>query len=231
MVDLVYKTLLTIINKENSGYITPTEFNLLANRVQESIFRGYFEDENMDKNKENRGLSNKGYSNLSFNQRQRINQFSDFQTLTLSTDRFNLPSNLYLIEDDGITVTSTGRVIDEVERSRLGFLNRSQASPTEVYPVYERYGDNIRVSPATISEIDVRFLRKPSAPKWTYTIVGGKEFYDPSNASFQDFELHSSEFSNIVVHMLSDFGINLREADVVQIAETLKNSINVKDNQ
>ena len=55
--------------------------------------------------------------------------------------------------------------------------------------------------------------------------------YDPSNASFQDFELHESEFSNIVLRMLSYFGINLREGEVMQIAELLKDKMNLKDNQ
>ena len=48
MVDInkVYTTVLYILNKEQRGYITPTEFNSLAAQVQEEIFNSYFPDGN-----------------------------------------------------------------------------------------------------------------------------------------------------------------------------------------
>lgn len=237
MIDLVYKTLQTIINKENNGYVSPTEFNILANNVQSEIFRGYFEDQNRDKNKENRGLTNKGYANLAFNERQRINQFSDSILISKSVDRFNLPPDLYFIEDDGVLKDGSsnagvilGNVVEEVEKNNIGYLNRSIAQPTETYPIYESYGSYIQVYPDTITRVRIRYLRKPKPPKWTYTVVMNKELFDPSKSDYQDFELHESEFSNIVLRMLSFFSINIRENEVVQIAEALKNKLEIKDN-
>lgn len=235
MIDTVYKTLLTILNKENQGYITPTEFNLMSNNVQQEIFRGYFEDENRDKNRENRGLTNKGYSNLSFNERQRIDQFAERQEIPITGTVFNLPENLYFIEDDGVMSSRasaiTGKVIEEVERSQLGYLSQTEAAPTEQYPVYERYSNNIQVFPETITSISMRYVRTPSMPNWTYfTLPNNEPMFNPANPNYQDFELHESEFSNIVLKMLSYFSINLRESEVIQIAETLKDKMNIKDN-
>ena len=45
-VDTVYQRVLTIANKEQRGYITPQEFNLLANQAQLEIFEQYFYDIN-----------------------------------------------------------------------------------------------------------------------------------------------------------------------------------------
>lgn len=237
MIDLVYKTLLTIINKENQGYVSPTEFNILANNVQNEIFRGYFEDENKDKTKENKGYTNKGYANLDFNERQRISQFAEINDTSKDAQgKFFLPSDLYFIEDDGIREINTdeveiGNVIEEVERSSTNYLVNSLASPSALYPVYERYSNYIIIHPSTIEDIRVRYLRTPKTPKWTYFVTGaGNELFDPSNSSFQDFELHDSEFPNIINRMLTYFGINLREAEVVQIAETLKDKLTIKDN-
>lgn len=230
MLDTIYKTLLTILNKENQGYISPEEFNLLANNTQQEIFRSYFEDENLDKNKQNRGLTNRGYSNLPFNQRQRITPFAATVDLPVTTGSVTLPTDLYFVEDNGIT-SSTGIILDEVERSSIARLIRTEVVPTELYPVYESYGNTLKIYPTTISNINIRYIRKPLAPKWTYFIVANKELYDPSNASFQDFELHESEFSNIVLRMLTFFGINLREEAIVQVAEALSNKLNQKDNQ
>ena len=45
-VNTVYNTVLSILNKEQRGYITPDEFNKLATQVQLDIFENYFEDMN-----------------------------------------------------------------------------------------------------------------------------------------------------------------------------------------
>lgn len=230
MIDTIYKVLLTILNKENQGYISPEEFNLIAINVQNEIYRSYMEDENQDKNRANRGLTNRGYANLPFNQRQRITRFAVNDDLPVTSGTLTLPTDLYLLEQDGIS-TLEGVLIEEVERNSVVTLMRTEAAPTVLYPVYESYGTELKIYPVSIDEVNVRYIRKPLDPKWTYTVVSNKEMYDPSNGSFQDFELDPSEFSNIVLRMLSFFGINLREAEVVQVAEGLKDKMNLKDNQ
>jgi hypothetical protein len=236
MIDLVYQTLLTIINKDNQGYVSPTEFNILANNVQNEILRGYFEDINKNKNKENRGLTNTGYGNLGFNVRQRLQQFAVLPTtLQVSLGNCNLPDDLYFIEDNGV-ITGTTQVnpnvlLEEVERGQLNIMNNSLAKPTALYPVYERYAKTLRILPTTITQVKVSYLRKPNFPNWTYFMLpNGQPAYNPADSSFQDFELHESEFSNVVLKLLSYFGINLRESDVVQIAEVLKDKQNLKEN-
>ena len=45
-VDTVYQKVLALCNKEQRGYMTPQEFNLLADKAQFEIFDGYFHDIN-----------------------------------------------------------------------------------------------------------------------------------------------------------------------------------------
>lgn len=231
MIDTIYKVLLTIMNKENQGYISPEEFNLLAINVQNEIFRGYFNDSNSAQNKENRGLTNRGYGNQSAQSKADISRFATDDDLTVTAGIATLPTNLYKIEDRGVS-TDGGVLVEVVDRNDIVTLLRTEVAPTVLYPVFEYRGDDtIKVYPTTITDINVRYIRKPLDPKWTYTIVANKELYDPNNGSFQDFELDYSEFSNIVLRMLSFFGINLREAEVVQVAEGLKDKMNLKDSQ
>ena len=42
LIDTVYQRVLAIANKEQRGYVTPQEFNLLANQAQMETFEGYF---------------------------------------------------------------------------------------------------------------------------------------------------------------------------------------------
>lgn len=233
MIDLVYSTVTIIINKEQNGYVSPDEFNKIANLVQEKIYKNYFEDHNRDDNKDHSGLVSKGYGNLPFNQRQKIDQFAEAGTMVnvVDTQFFDLPEDLYLIEDDGIQ-TSTNIVVEEVERRELGYLANSIAKPTENYPVYARYSDKIKVYPSTLTgDLEIRYLRKPKAPKWTYfSAPDGNAFYNAAAADHQDFELHDSEFTNIVMNILMFFGINLREQEIIQVANTLTNEEINKEN-
>ena len=45
-VDTVYQRVLSILNKEQRGYVTPQEFNLFANQAQMDLFEQYFYDIN-----------------------------------------------------------------------------------------------------------------------------------------------------------------------------------------
>ena len=257
MLNLVYETVKTIINKEQNGLLTPTEFNLVAGQAQNEVFREYFEDNNLDINKKNRGVANKGYGNLDFNVRQRISNFAASATLLRDTSTtnnywglFTLPIDLYLVEDDGImslpepvdgidgpeyTVTpSVSKVIEEIDRSRLNYILNSEIAPTATFPIYTREDSTIRVYPQSIPYINVEYIRKPLQPNWTYTTVTGtdgavSELHNPANVSFQDLELDDSEFSNITLRVLSYFGINLREEQVVQVAELLKDKTKRSD--
>ena len=44
-IDTVYQRVLALANKEQRGYITPQEYNLLANQAQMAIFESYFYQE------------------------------------------------------------------------------------------------------------------------------------------------------------------------------------------
>ena len=41
-IDTVYQKVLAIANKEQRGYITPQEFNLMADKAQLDLFNNYF---------------------------------------------------------------------------------------------------------------------------------------------------------------------------------------------
>lgn len=230
MIDQVYTTLQTIVNKENSGYVSPGEFNQIAKQVQDKIFRGYFEDGNRDKNRENRGLTNEGTSNLFLNQSQRFSPFYTSATIAQAGGVYPLPTGVYYIQENGVT-NSSGKVVDRVEHNKDTYVSLTKFGPSDTYPTYTRKGGDITVSPSTYTDnITVSYIRHPKDPKWTYTVVSGQELYDPSKSDFQDFELQEVEFPTIVIEMLSYFGINLREGEVVQVAEALKNKEQVKEN-
>ena len=70
MINEVRNTVMAILNKDNNGYITPTEFNLFAKQAQLELFEEYFYDYNNWLINQNQGngretrLSNSGYADI-----------------------------------------------------------------------------------------------------------------------------------------------------------------------
>lgn len=230
MINDVFLTVNSLLNKDDNGYVSPEEFNIFANLAQKSIFDGYFAQENRDRLRKASSMTNRGYSNLDFATREKIAQFAADVTVTKDVNnKFILPTDTYFIEDDGI-LSAAGKVVTETPRHIFGYLKNSGATPSATFPVYEKYAGYIKILPDTITSVDIKYLRQPKMPKWTYTVVSGTEMYDPTNGSFQDFEIHPSEFSRLVVTILSYCGMNIREEQVVEVAEALKDKIDQKQN-
>jgi len=239
MIDQVYRVVQALVNKENNGYLTPTELNLLAKQAQERILSNYFSDYNFAKNKGNRGAINSGYANLDLVIKQKLSRFVSSADMVVNLNgEVPLPRDLRFIEDDGVTslfdlpgTMIEDVVVSEVDNSKIGRMLKSDAAPSTVFPVYTLGEGILKVYPPTIPQVRVRYLRKPKDPNWTYRVILGKEVFDMSNGSYQDFELHESEFANIVISMLSQIGIVIRENNVVEIAENLKDKQKIKDNE
>lgn len=217
MIDSIFQIIDTVTNKELRGNLTPAEKNFIATQVQEEIFRGYFEDANKDKNK-------------NFNLRQKIEKFSVKATISHSGTQFTLPANLYLIKRNGIDYL--GKVVSETKSSSTMFLSGSLSAASTTFPTYEMETDKITISPSSITtSVTCRYIKVPDAPKWTYTVVSGAELFDNTDSLYQDFQLHESEFSNIVIRMLSYAGINIKDKEVAQYAEALKQRQTIKEEQ
>ena len=75
-VNTVYQTVLQILNKEQRGYITPAEFNNLAQQVQLEIFESYFPDGNqLNRQNQNNTQNDTQYFNIFKNQEEKISPF------------------------------------------------------------------------------------------------------------------------------------------------------------
>ncbi len=104
MINSVRNTVLSILNKNNYGYISPADFNLYAKQAQLDIFEDYFYQYNYQINKENVRQSGTGYADIVKNYEEVINIFSETKFLAHQfNNRFFTPSltttndNYYLL--------------------------------------------------------------------------------------------------------------------------------------
>jgi len=96
MINSVRNTVLSILNKNNYGYLSPQDFNLFAKQAQLDIFEDYFYQYNYQINKENARQSGTGLADIKKGYEEAINVFSrnDFLSKTLVTD-YSMANNFY----------------------------------------------------------------------------------------------------------------------------------------
>ena len=100
MINSVRNTVLSILNKNNYGYISPADFNLFAKQAQLEIFDEYFSDYNKQLNKENARQSGTGYADIAKSLIEVIDFFSVTNDLAnVAANTFSLPSELTTGDD------------------------------------------------------------------------------------------------------------------------------------
>ena len=88
-VDIVYKTVLLILNQQQRGYITPDEFNKVATQVQLTMFEAYAGDLNQQYRKEENDTE---YGDILKNIEQQLEIFQMIGPATFNTDHFTVPT-------------------------------------------------------------------------------------------------------------------------------------------
>jgi hypothetical protein len=231
MINSIRNTVLSIINKNNYGYISPSDFNLFAKQAQLDLFEDYFYTYNFQINKENARRSGTGYADIKKGLAEVIEFFSVSADLThIATNTFTVPtaattgSDYYLINKVLFNNGTKLKEMEKVTHTKITMLNNSLlTAPNETFPAYTLEGDVITAYPTTIDangEVNCQYFRYPKDPKWTYiTLASGTPVFDSTQADFQDFELPLSDEPYLVSKILQYAGVSIREGEVVQFGK------------
>ena len=93
MINSVRQTVMSVLNKNNYGYISPSDFNLFAKQAQLDLFENYFYSYNYQLVKENARQSGTEYADISKGLEEVINTFSETKFLFHQyNNRFFTPS-------------------------------------------------------------------------------------------------------------------------------------------
>jgi hypothetical protein len=228
MINDVRNTVLSIISKDNRGFITPFEFNLFAKQAQLEIFGQYVYNYSNAINKQNARMHGEGYTDIPKNMAEVIDTFSVFTSATYNTgtSKFNFPVDpLTNVENyfflDKLVYNNSTEIEKVSHRKILNLVNANLTAPTTSYPVYTMDETGLLVYPTTInSNVTIQYLRYPKDPNWTYSTTPlGDPLFNPGAPTYQDFELPLDDFANLVIKILEYSGISIREQDVVSAAK------------
>ena len=231
MINSVRNTVLSVLNKNNYGYISPSDFNLFAKQAQMEIYEEYYSSYNKAINAENARISGTEYADIENPIAEVLEGFLRNDTLsqvTPSTNQYYLPSLTttghapYMISRltcfDGATRLGDA---EKIANARLYMLLDSMlTAPTTQFPAYIIEGSVISVYPDTIngvSSLKCSYFRLPKDPKWTYiSLPNGEPAFDQSQPDYQDFELPGEDEYKLVMKILQYCGMSIREIQVAQ---------------
>lgn len=234
MINSVRNTVLSILNKNNYGYLSPSDFNLFAKQAQLEIFDEYVYKYNKQVNMVNARMSGTGYADIE----KLFEEFLDafLVSANLSHDANNeyfMPSltttgsDFYRVESVHL-LDNGGNIIADLEKVRPHDINMLLASnmtaPSTMFPAYYVEADKLFAYPsATINApnlIKAVYLRYPKDPKWTYiSLSGGEPVFSQSQPDYQDFEIPIDEEPNLVIKILQYAGLSIREYQIAQAAK------------
>jgi hypothetical protein len=227
-VDAVYQKVLAIANKEQRGYITPQEFNLFADHAQKDIFRQYF----YDLEQRQRGIGNSlSYADTQSGIEEKIALFEKYDQIRNPTSSYGdveLGLDVYKLGMVRVDYESEGgfKKAERIELNKLDAGNSPLTRWNKSRPAYTMIAsggvaaNRIKVYPypTTSQRVLISYIRKLVSPNWTYVIVGESAMFDDLVPGFQNFELHDSEETLLVIKILQLAGINMKDPTLVQLA-------------
>ena len=247
-VNQVYSTVLTILNKEQRGYITPDEFNKISTQSQLEIFEQYFEDLNQQLRVPQADVD---YSDRIENIDERIAIFKTFGDATYNTTTPTNPFwNLPAIDGYGNTIIYSGvepvnppfpsttvsfyRIgtvtynsssnpveIQRLQRSDYYQIQRSPLTrATNSFPNYLYENNKLYISPNTIISAGDITVDFVRKPR---NVVWGYSLgavgqYVYDPATSQNFELSESEQTSLIIKILLYSGVIIKDPQLIQVA-------------
>lgn len=228
-VDTVYQRVLSILNKEQRGYVTPQEFNLFANQAQLDLFEQYFYDINQFGRIPG---NNTEYSDMLNILNEKINIFETSAIpgrvglyFTFPPDLYRLGTVVYKNETtNSFGVTSTEAIeAERINANEFLYINSSPLTkPQNIRPIFVANSNGIRIygdSEITgNTNVEIQYIRKPAKVEWKYQTIFGEALYDATYSV--NFELHPSDETELVIKILELAGLLVKDLSVYQIANS-----------
>ena len=224
-IDEVYRLVQTFSNKEQRGFISPKDFNLLAKQAELELYNKRLSIV-MEKSQPKKAAGYYGESLSPLVAEQDISPFLLYGTSTISATEtisgFDYIKSIYALPSDELDI-NTNIPVEIVSAENLQQVLRSSlAKPSIENPIALLSGGSsgskrISIFPDTISKIYIWHYTYTNNPKWNYVTIAGKPVYDASNSV--GFMLSPNTHGEIVIKILEYLGVSIREAEVVQYAQ------------
>ena len=227
-VNEVYTKVLSILNKESRGFLTPGEFNNIGSQVQLELLDKAFYDYNRAVVRESLGRTGEGYANIPKKIQDKIDPFYATESISLTSGVGTLPTFYNIIN---ISADSRLTQLERIDKSKLSFLLSSPlTAPSSTFPIYYVTGSTITVNPSTIASIDIDYISVPADPKWNFDTDSTTGAFTYNATGAVNFTLHPSEEVELVIGILKYAGVVIKDPSELQMAtREEQNNINLEN--
>jgi len=222
-VELVYQWSNQLLNKEQSGELSPDSYNVCIDIVSKEMTKlklGLPEDYTVEVRKSRQQFE------ANQNSSDALRRFITQKTITKVGNGFPIPTDfaafaengyLYVAQEDGQNVI-TKEPIEFVTVSERGLrLNNYIKKPTLQYPIGSYMDNKLIVDPSDITNIQLNYVRYPRTPFRNYTINSNdQDVYEPiGSVQIEWDELLLPDFA---IRVARYFGVTIREDAFINYA-------------
>ena len=242
----IYEVLKDLANKEQRGFVSPTEFNTMAPIAQMAVYNKMWDEVLLAENISRRNLDGQRGMSKVDDVRNELAMYLSLSERSASTGTsvargaslFSYPSDYYRfdsLETTGVEVggETTSKAIDILyDPFKLNYIRRSPLSKPTVDRPIAVITTSIEVYPSAVKRARLRYWRIPqgrlpsdgtvsvSQPQYNFTVVGGDEVFD--SATSINFDLPQDREAELVVEMAGMIGTALRDAALINYGRQQK---------
>lgn len=198
-----------ISNKTQSGTVKTSQFNLATQQAQFEFFNKQYRVYQTTKEVTDALRVWLKSTPIAVNRIGQASYPSDYMRMSALYKVFYNNNESTLVE------------VVETNDDEIGGVLMSQiVNPTAKYPRVVYYDSYMQVYPKKQGTLQFNYFRQPTRPIWNYTVVNGRQVYDPATSI--DLEVLPEFHTEICSMICSYIGINLREGQLIQYSEMLK---------
>ena len=203
--------------------MTPEEFNKIGAQVQLEIFEKYFEDLNQ--------LTRSPQTDTDYADRiayleEKLSPLTRYEA-GISSQEGVVTNAVHRLN----TVVYNDLELQRVSRGEYTNINKSPLTkPSLTQPVFIQENNLIYTYPTSVSSnVFISYIKKPNDPVWSFTSGNTLGVYVYDSNTSTNFELHSSEQTELILRILAYAGIVLNNPQIVQAASAAVQNQNINE--
>lgn len=215
-INQIYSIVKFISNKNQSGYISPDDFNNSFNLSQKQYAQELVQAiQGWDATRRQLRIP-------MGNAQPNIQKVAPF----IVTAPASIPGTGQLIKPAGlmhmlaIRTADNTKVIWRVEHDRVATHISSVIDPPSESPIYTEYASYYQIYPVDIDTVATEYIRTPPDALWAYTLVSGRPTYNAAGST--DPLWGDEEITELISRVLFMFGISIQATQLVQYYGSIK---------
>lgn len=224
----VYEVLKDLANKEQRGFVSPSEFNTMAPVAQTAVYNKMWGE--VMAGEQLKLAARDGQRDLSKAKdiREELSSYLKSSVRSRGTDlKFTYPDDYYKLSSAktfgqvllGVTTSIPIELI--YDPHKIDYMLQSTLSAPSIGKPVALVADKIEVYPNSIKKVDIRYYRRPGGftssgthttgqPQYNFSVLAGDEVFNSSTSI--DFDLPEDREDLLIVELAGMIGTSLRDA-------------------